>query len=236
MKKIYCLLPFLALLASIAFVSCSEEETEPYSHAEKEFSFSGFDKLNVSGNLINVNLVQADSFSIIASGHAPNISDLDIHKDAGTLFIEYDGAGNRSYPTFITMTMPDINKLHLADNVHGLFFINNMPYMEVSLLDESSLNLNGRIDTVNVSVSEESSITLAGEGNRLLAMVVYSSMLTAYDFPVESGRLDVIGNGYAEIHVTDTLTIDVALESEAYYRGVPSINASVDGSSTFQPD
>jgi hypothetical protein len=220
------------LLASIVFVSCEVEDPGPLQDARKEFSIIGFDRLEM-GSALHIEVVQGNTFRVLAQGDRRNINDLEVFTQGTTLIIRFDENSGRRHDTFITITMPELVSANFSGaSVSTVEGFESDGSLTLYLSGSSVAQLDAGYRELDVVISGASSLMLHGLGDELHAELSGASVLSAFDYPVREATLNVSGASNGRVTVTDALYATATGSSAIQYRGNPSVVENVSGGSS----
>lgn len=227
------LLPFALVMI---LISCEREDPGPLQETRKHFSIVDFDRLEM-GSALNIEVDQANTFSIEVEGDRRNIDDLEVRKSGNTLIIEFDDNANRHHDTYVKITMPALEGVNFSGAsvsiIRGFESDNNIDFY---LSGSSVSQLDSDYRQVEAVVSGASSLVLHGSGEELNAEISGASSLKAFNFPVAEATLSVSGSSEVKVTVTDKLKVTAHDASSVIYRGDPVLTSNTSGASSVEKD
>ncbi|MEX1240614.1 MAG: DUF2807 domain-containing protein, partial [Cyclobacteriaceae bacterium] len=109
-------------------------------------------------------------------------------------------------------------------------------HFEVYLSGASVCQIDVESVLIKAVVSGASYMNLRGEGQQLQADISGASALKAFGFPVSRAQLNFSGASDGDVTVTDHLTVVATGASHVVYRGHPTLDSDVSGSSSVHGD
>ncbi|HYG18644.1 MAG TPA: head GIN domain-containing protein [Ohtaekwangia sp.] len=220
------------LMTAIAFVSCEVEDPGPLQDDRKEFTVIDFDRLEM-GSALHIEVVQGNTFRVMARGDRRNINDLEVFKQGTTLVVRFDENTGRRHDTFVTITMPELVAANFSGaSVSTVEGFESDGALTLYLSGASVAQLDAGYRQLEVVVSGASSLMLHGLGDELDGEISGSSVLSAFDYPVREATLNVSGSSNGKVTVTDALKATATGASAILYRGNPSVVEQVSGGSS----
>ena len=227
------------VFASLVFilVSClSEEDPGALQSAEKDFSLLDFDRIGM-GDAFVISVRQSPVYAIHIRGDRRNIDDLLVTKVGSTLKVGYSANRNRTHTTYIEVTMPTLLGAALSGATNSTMYgfeTNNSVDLTLSGASIAQLNVKSKALTLNLSGA--SKLTLSGNSDEVQARVSGASELFSYACTAGQVDADVSGASKMNVFVTQSLKAVASGASVIYYRGTPTVNSTVSGSSVVLPD
>lgn len=224
------------ILSSMILTSCFVEDPGPIHEVERNFAVVDFDRLEM-GNAFHIQVHQGDFFEVRVRGDRRNIDDLIVITEGSTLVIRYNKFRNRRHETHITITMPELYTVNFSgasdSRIDGF---HNAENFDVYLSGASVCQLDVESTRVNTVLSGASYLNLRGEAQELRADISGASALKAFGFPVM--RADVVCSGASDgsLTVTEYLKVVATGASHVVYRGDPTVDSDVSGSSEVERD
>jgi hypothetical protein len=226
----------LILSAAIALSSCYTDDPGPLQETERHYAVADFDRIEM-GDAFIVNVLQGNFFEVSARGDRRNVEDITVRKEGNTLVILYRQNKHRRYDTHITITMPELYAVNFSgasdSRVSGFGAVESF---DVFLSGASRLQLDIEADQINTVLSGASYLNLRGAGDILEADVSGASVLKAFNFPVLQADLNVSGASDGNVTVSDHLAVIATGGSHVSYRGEPTVDSDVSGSSSVHHD
>lgn len=231
------ILPLLmTVLSSMLLSSCYVDDPGPIQETEKNFSVVDFDRLEM-GSAFHIEVEQGDFFEVNVRGDRRNIDDLIVAKEGNTLVIRYRQFRKRRHDTYISITMPELHAVNFSgatdSRINGF---DDSETFDVYLSGASVCQLDITSARVNTVLSGASYLSLRGEAQALHADISGASALNAFNFPVT--RADVVCSGASDgnLTVTEYLKVVATGASHVVYRGEPTVDSDVSGSSEIERD
>lgn len=227
---------FLLSALVMILISCEREDPGPLQETRKHFSDVDFDRLEM-GSALNIEVEQANTFSIEVEGDRRNIDDLDVYKSGNTLIIEFDDNANRHHDTYVKITMPTLEAVNFSGaSVSTIRGFESDDHIDFYLSGSSVAQLDADYREVKAVVSGSSSLVLYGSGEELTAEISGASSLKAFNFPVGQATLNVSGSSEGRVTVTNELKVIANGASSVLYRGNPVLTSNTSGASTVEKD
>lgn len=226
----------LMVFSSILLSSCYIDDPGPIQETEKNYSVVDFDRLEM-GSAFHIEVEQGDFFEINVRGDRRNIDDLVVAKEGNTLVMRYSQFRKRRHDTYISITMPVLYAVNFSgaseSRINGF---HDTETFDVYLSGASVCQLDITSARVNAALSGASYLSLRGEGQALHADISGASALKAFGFPVT--RADVVCSGASDgtLTVTEYLKVVATGASHVVYRGEPTVDSDVSGSSEVERD
>jgi hypothetical protein len=227
---------FLLVAFSIIMISCDTEDPGPLQETRKEFPIVDFDRLEM-GSALNIEVEEANIFSIQAKGDRRNINDLEVYTSGNTLIIEFDDNSDRRHDTYIKITMPRLEAVNFSGgSVSKIRGFESDDELDLYLSGASVAQLDSEYRKLNLVVSGASSLLMHGAGDELHAEISGASTLTGFDYPVREATARLTGASEGKITVTEELNVTAGGASSILYRGNPAVTSNTSGASTVQKD
>jgi hypothetical protein len=228
----YLPIVFMAIVLS----SCYTDDPGPLQERERHYSVTDFDRLEM-GDAFNINVQQGNFFEVAVRGDRRNIEDLSVRTEGSTLVIRYKQNRHRRYDTYITITMPELYAVNFSGasdaRVSGF---GPTQALDVYLSGASKLQLDIEAEEINTVLSGASYLNLRGSGDILEADLSGASVLKAFSFPVSQADLNISGASDGNVTVTNHLAVVATGGSHVSYRGQPTVDSDVSGSSSVHQD
>ncbi len=227
---------FALIVLSLIIASCDREDPGPLQKTRESYSIVDFDRLEM-GNALQIEVEQANTFSVEARGDRRNIEDLDVYKRGSTLIIEFDDNGERHHDTYVYITMPTLESVNFSGaSVSKIRGFDSDEDLDLYLSGASVSQLDGLFREVNAVISGASKLLLFGNGDELNAEVSGASSLKAFDYPVRESTLNVSGASEVKVSVSDELSVKAGGASSILYRGNPNVTSDTSGGSSVGRD
>lgn len=226
-------LSFIVLLTA-QFQSCQIiNEVPPRGNSTRDFSLDNFDRLEV-GSAINVVVKQGTTFSVQAAGELNDLDDLIIRVDNdGELKAGYNRQWRNRRPMEITITMPTLKGVDFSGATRSTIGeFQNSGSMEIELSGASKSFFEGKVDRLEVDLSGASELKLEGESRFLEVDLSGASTLNGFGFQVEDADLEISGASTSRVTVSTRLKVKASGASKVRYKGNPTVNQDLSGSSS----
>jgi Putative auto-transporter adhesin, head GIN domain len=227
----------LAVTIFSILTSCCEEDPGPMQETRKEYALVDFDRLEM-GSAFNIEVEQANAFSVKVKGDRRNIDDLNVYKNGSTLVVEFDDDdANRHHDTYIYITMPSLKGVNFSGaSVSKIRGFESDEDLDFSLSGASISQLDANYREVELVVSGASSLVMFGSGDQFHAEISGASTIKTFDYPVREAMIDISGASEGKVAVTEQLEVTAGGASSVLYRGNPSVVSNISGASTVQKD
>ncbi|HIG90744.1 MAG TPA: hypothetical protein EYQ45_07305 [Flavobacteriaceae bacterium] len=216
---------------------------------EKEIFLEEFKGIKISAPVL-INIVEADSFSVIMNGDEKLLNELKIIVENNVLKISNKRNRfrwnnrrfnfNRSITFNIAMPMIDYVKLSVASKAvitmsealsleASLSSASKMEYygsinnLDIRMSSAANAKINGSIYNSVIDISSGAELVLIGEGNSMKADMSSSADLDAKEFPCNTIWLDLSSGSDAHVQSTERINLDLSSGSEAYHYGESNI-------------
>ncbi len=205
-----------------------EDDNDDYYYSgnfEKSLSTGDFTALKVGNDFI-VNIVQADSTSVVLSGEEKFIEEVSFENDGGLLSIGFDEdrytLKKKNRGIEINITVPNLEEVYFSGVSKA--FINDFSTesirMELSGVSVTEGSLNG-VENLEVALKGGAKLTLEGSGNYLQANLGGGSVLNSLYFEANNVDVEADGASSAKIYAGSTLNASSGGSSEIQFRGDP---------------
>lgn len=162
----------------------------------------GFRSVDVGG-IFQVDVVAGKDFSVEVEADDNLIPHIETEVRGDTLYIETNGRLKSSNAIKIRITAPNVDKL----DVSGV----------------ANVTLSGvKNDTLNVSSSGASKITVSGDTSQLNVDVSGATKVLAEQLKAVNASIEASGASYVGVSVTGELNSDISGASKVEYTGTPS--------------
>lgn len=204
----------------------------------QQFDLADFTAVQAA-NAFAVDIVQADSFSVMVRVDNDLLDRLDVSKDGDTLRLRLEpGDGVEGNVTLeASITMPDLDGLDLSGatraNVSG--FSSTGP-LSIELTGASRLDGDLAAGSVDIEASGASRVALEGSATDLSVHSSGASSLDLADFVVDTADIELSGASDATVNVEEHIdSADVSGASTLRYLGDPELrDVSSSGASTVE--
>lgn len=226
----------LAVTVFSILTSCCEEDPGPIQEVHKDYPIVDFDQLEM-GSAFNIEVEQANAFSVKVKGDRRNIDDLNVYKNGNTLIVEFNDDANRHHDTYISITMPSLKGVNFSGaSVSKIRGFESDEDLDFYLSGASISQLDVTYREVELVVTGASSLVLFGSGDQFNAEISGASTFKAFDYPVREAVIDISGASEGKVAVAEDLKVTAGGASTVLYRGNPSIISNTSGASTVQKD
>lgn len=212
---------FLALfVVAASLVSCDDEMPDYYD--SRSYDLQGFDAVEL-GDALQVEIIKANTFSVVAKGETPDLDDLQLRVEGGVLTGNYRYGSRNHKRTMVVIYMPHLADLRMgaATDTKVIGFRNpqEMFFLRLSGASAATIEMNAALTEVRIDGASEA--VLRGEGAILDGIICGASRLNARDFSVPAALIDVGGASEALVYVREQLEGSVQGSSMLRYKGNP---------------
>lgn len=227
----------LLLTASVWLTAClDEEDPGPRQNDVRTYAILDFDRIE-AGDALDITIVYGTNYSVKAEGDRRNLSDLEVFKRGNALILRFDEYERRQYTTFITITMPAINRMDFSGAVNAkVSGFEPADRLDITLSGASLGQLDISAAEIYVNVTGASLLRLRGNGVLIDGSVSGASQLTAFEYQTENVNLHVSGASNGRVNVSEQLQVVATGASEVLYRGNPTLQVQTSGASVVKKD
>jgi hypothetical protein len=244
MKKIIFLIIALTGLIAILITStsCIGYVVGVGSLADKEYSYTGFNNIEIS-SFLKFDISRSDSYRVVVSTYQNVFEYLDISQSGGTLIVRFK-LGKYNNDTKVTITMPEINQLKVSGASTGSIkgFQSTNPYdLEVSgasqldmdveagqakIESSGATTITGRLIAQNaqINVSGASGCEISGSTGSGNIEVSGASHFDSPNFQMQNTDINISGASRASIYTKGTLNLELSGASTLDYSGNPILS------------
>jgi hypothetical protein len=233
------LLFFLFLTFSLAFtISCNAGRHNKDSEDRKNFSVAEFSSVSLRGGF-TVSLSQGDASGISVEAPDALMSELRVSVDNGELKIidtrfeqgsHHDDWENLARRIHLNITVKSIESLRISGYV-------SLKTKEPLMTDNLDIEIDGggrlKMDLVTeklgIDIEGGVSMELGGQVRYLTSHIEGAGKISAYDMKVNRADISINGAGYASVHVSDHLKVDLDGVGWVRYKGDPTVEKNVEG-------
>ncbi|MBS1979184.1 MAG: DUF2807 domain-containing protein [Bacteroidetes bacterium] len=234
MKLLANRLPVFLCLAGLFSACFPQQDPGPVQFDRRSYALMGFDRVEADEALM-ITLQSSPSFSVYAEGDRRNLDDLVVVKLGNTLRLGFSSFKRRDHPTYLTIQLPVLNNLLLsgASNAMASGFHSDMG---ITLSGGSVGQFDLQCASVSLIISGASRVTLTGKATAFNGNVSGMSALHAADMSAD--RVEVVASGSSEARVwaNETLKATASGSSIVFYKGSPSVTATVTDGSDVRPN
>lgn len=219
----------IALAALPAFSSAADAAT-------RNFGITGFEKVRVEGPY-KVRLATGVAPFASASGSQAAIDRIAIEMRGNTLVVHAGSSswggypGQDTGPVEISLGTHDLNSAWLTgsgaiaiDRIKGLSFDLSVQGSGAAVIGDT------RVDQLNISVGGTASATLAGQADKVTAVVRGVSSLDAANLAVNDATIGAEGTATVSANVSNAVTVDGNGPVTVTFSGGPACTLRVNGS------
>ncbi|MGP1530353.1 MAG: GIN domain-containing protein [Treponema sp.] len=223
MKRNITVLSALLLLTLYVFIGCSTPWSVSGSGkvVTRNFNFTGFTKVYVD-YLMNVNIVQGDTFKVEARLDDNLFDYVDIFMKDDTVHVAFKGGlfNFQGYTeAVLSITMPKLNSVYMSARGKTTISGFKQPDDEIAITHSGSADMHIEVlaKTLHITNSHRSNIFLKGQAQKLVYTSSGSGSLYADHFTAKDMNISCTHRGNAEITVSKSLS--------AFIKGSGSITA-----------
>ncbi|TAI48749.1 GIN domain-containing protein [Flagellimonas allohymeniacidonis] len=217
----------LVLATGFLLASCDTESIKVSNEVStREYSFTDFDELEVSGDF-DVFVRFSDTEESITVEANTNVQDrIIVSKGENRLRVQLENRvsirGNATLKVYITTQ--NISSYRISgDSFVELENVLLSTNVSINVLGDSRFL--GEVDTNNllIDINGDSEVDVFGEASRLNADLSGDSELRDYDLSIEDLILTLSGDSIAFLSVANTIDVNATGDSELNYRGEAEI-------------
>ena len=210
------------LVTLVSLVGCEDEMPDYYD--SKSYDLEDFNAVEL-GDALQIEIIQADQFSVVASGETEDLEDLELRVENGVLKGKYRQGSNSHKRTKVVISMPQLRGavLEAATDTKITGFSEPEDTFFLRLSGASAAVVEGNYEVLEARIEGASELNLKGEGDVLDAVIGGASRLNAGGFAVNVTSIDVGGASEATISVHDLLEGSVQGSSRLRYQGNPEV-------------
>jgi len=216
---------------------------------EKEIFLEEFKGIKISAPVL-INIVEADSFSVIMNGDDKYMKELKVIVENNVLKIsnkrrryrwnQWEYFNNKKITFNIAMPMIDYIKLSAASKAlitmsetlsletslsssSEMEYYGNINNLDIRMSSAANAKINGSIYNSVIDMSSGAELVLIGEGNSMKADMSSAADLDAKEFPCNTIWLDLSSGSDAHVQSTEIINLDLSSGSDAYHYGQSNI-------------
>ena len=206
----------------------------------------------VNETVVDVEIVQGDSQSVIIEGHQNMIDELDLSVSHGELTVDLRGHCYKNFKLKVYITVPDLTavtlkstgdmKLGSFDNIQslsvgikstgdlycdGTLTIDQL--LELESTSTGKIDLDVTTDEIVTYMSGTGNITLSGSCKSQYIELSSTGSYHAFDLDSEDCEVRNSGVGDVKVYVTDNLDVSISSVGSVYYMGDPVVKVNDKG-------
>lgn len=198
----------------------------------KDYNVENFSRIDLSGIGLNVKLVEAEDFSLKATGREDDLNLLSIKNVDNELVIKKESRNKDGKWCFVCW-QKDVDVLISAPSIESLV---GSEYVDIEVEDFSLENLNLevsdyvdlswdnlRVNNLSLETANYSDVSLSGEVKDLTADIARYSHLEASDLRSMNAAVNVSNYSDANILAETSLSVSARNYSQIIYSGEPTI-------------
>jgi len=220
------LILIIALLASISFVGCIDDDGSfgctagSGSIVEETFQIADFKgiKLECSADIF---ITQGEEFSVIAESQANILDNLDLQTNGDVLEIDLDGC-NRDFQLKLFITMPEVTFLKISGsgNIKGENLFNSENLI-LRITGSGDMDLELDYQTINTKITGSGNMDLRGLCDEFDYTISGSGDINSFDLISNHGFVDITGSGDTEVFVNEFLSVKITGSGDVLFKGNP---------------
>ncbi len=196
--------------------------TGPKETITKEFTISGFDRVNI-GSAFIIHVTKGENFKVTASGEQELVDDVKAELKNNELVVAFQENVNRvrlgRNTVTIEVVMPVLRGVNFggtsSSTVKGFESSNFVAYIAGTA--KSKIDIIAK--EIFVDISGTASVELTGSAESLKTFVTGVAGLQAFNFPVKTANLEVTGTSSARVNVSETINAKASGTSTIRYKG-----------------
>lgn len=227
----------LSGLQSCIYINTRDGDNAPIAPrgiATRDLNLTNFDQLSM-GSAFSIRVRQGANFSLEATGELNDLDDLEASVSrTGVLEIKYRNTWRKNRDRMdIDITMPSLRGVNFSGaSVSTIEGFENERTLDYRLSGASKSTFVGSVERLSINLSGASELTLNGKGNLVIGELSGSSQLYAFDSPVDEADLNLSGASRARVRVAKFLKVDASGASSVRYKGDPTVEQRLSGSSS----
>jgi hypothetical protein len=234
MKKLRLISILMISVMIFGITSCGilQQSIDPKDEKTKSFDAKDFDRLDM-GNAFHINVVEASSFKIEATGDQRDIDDLVVKENNGTLKIYFrNNFRIRRYRMNINIEMPALKEVDFSGaSISTIKGFDNTNDLKISLSGASESNFLTSPKTYDIDLSGASTLDIEGKSQKIYAELSGASTLNAFSNDTEEASLNLSGASSSRVTVAQQLKVTASGASKVRYRGDAKVDSNLSGSS-----
>ncbi|MBB1284604.1 DUF2807 domain-containing protein [Flavisolibacter sp. BT320] len=214
----------LGITLVFLLAACKKEKPPAPGTDEKTFPLTGFNRVHARENLA-VTVKQGTAFSVKAKGRSEDLADLaaTIEQDNMIVF-HYTETSNNRDKVEIEIVLPLLRFIHLRDKATGTIsgFDQQTTAMKIVLSEMAQSTVTELPVLVDAFLSANSELTLSGTASDLIASLLGSAKLYAYNASFADADVYTAAKSVAQVRVQNSLAAFASGDSRIYYKGSPA--------------
>jgi hypothetical protein len=226
----------LALNSCIIKVENNPLPLSAYDEIRQDFNLANFDRIK-TGSAFKVNVLQGNTFRVVATGDRVDVNDLDFYVRNGVLYGGYrSNTRNQRYSMKVDITVPTLSAVDFSGATTADVGSFNVSSFDVTLSGASKLSLDVKASRMSFDISGASQFTPFGSIQKITGDLTGASQINTFGFPADEMNISVGGASSARVDVTKYLKVSAGGASKVRYRGNPTTEISVSGASVVKKD
>lgn len=231
MKRILFLFVVSSLIFSCDFVGGERIDGNGNKSSEQR-QLNNFSSIEASGAL-NIVVKQEANFAIKVEGDENLLQYIVTTVNNGVLKVRTKEGINlhSNHDIIVYVSAPKFTEINLSGS-GNIVSENTLESDKLSFEMSGSGNIDVRVNTTDVrgSLSGSGNMALSGTATNFTATVAGSGNIRCYGLNTETTKINIAGNGDAEVYASKLLKADVAGSGDIRYKGSAEVQSNVAGS------
>ncbi len=187
------------------------------------YNFENFSEINV-GDQFTLDVTQSDEYEIRVNGNTADLSHVDINKSGDRIYIDLDESFQDNYENLkVEISMPTLTRLDQRGNASSEVNGFEDDAMELNFAGNATADINVYTDEIVLSLSDNSNITLTGEGESLEIETKNGAQLFAYEYKASNVEVESSDGSMVNTYATNRITINAHDGSRVRYKSPDEI-------------
>ena len=230
MKNVLVRSTLLAGFACLAFAAAAADRKENRPVA-------GFSAIELAAP-IKVELIQADTESLVLEGDEEVLANLETVVERGTLRIRTKSRFNLNWyrkTARATLSAKNVEALAISGSGDIDAKVLRSPALRVTVSGSGDVRI-GQLDSNSlvVAVSGSGDVSVAGKANGVATSIAGSGDVKAAKLETRTAKVSIAGSGDATLWAKDSLVVSIVGSGDVRYYGDPSVSKSVIGSGSVR--
>ena len=200
------------------------KELSEYGSSSKNYTFSNFDAISVSGPY-HVQIIQDAKYSVRVVGNSKDLKRLEIGQNGNELEINHEERTINLFddqePVLIQITAPDLTKIHLSGAVKADIVTGNSDELSIELTGATKAAIKTFARNLKVEVAGASATKLIGSANRFELDAAGACVIDADELRADNVIAETSGMTIAELYASTSLQVEANGASRITYKGNP---------------
>lgn len=190
---------------------------------QKSLNVEAFSSIEIWENMEAV-LTIGEQYAVTLEGPQSKVDRVLGSVTDNKLNIDEDGSGGDWSRVKVFITAPDIDFISLKNGASLTMEANGQQTLDVKTYDDSRFSLDGELNNLMLSISDNSRVDMSAETERLEAIIIGKGRLYGYEADMREVTLTTKSEARARVNVKEYLRISASGFSSIRYKGSPEIN------------